>query len=106
VKKLNFKNVEGTEYYIKFRKPDKRSWGEDCDGVCFYPINGRKTHISVNPHRTDQTIFNTIIHEVTHAFFDDKTEKETTKFANTLSRILYNGLKFRSKNLQKRIKKL
>jgi hypothetical protein len=91
---LKFKNGEGIEFEIIFRKPDKRTWGDDCDGVCFLP-SGDKSKIYVNPWRTDQTHLNTIIHETTHAYFWDKSEKEVTAFANTLSRILYNDLKWR-----------
>ena len=102
---LKFKNAEGIEYSIKFRKPDKRTWGEDCDGVCFYAEDGKnEADINVNPHRTNQTIFNTVIHEVTHAFFEDKTEAETAKFANTLSRLLFNELQFKNNHLQELIR--
>jgi hypothetical protein len=103
--KLKFKNTGGTEYTVEFKKPDGRTWGNNCDGVCFFPrglLN--EAHIEVNPHRTDQTIFNTVIHEVTHAFFDEATETETTKFANTLSRLLFNNLQFKNYNLQQLIK--
>ena len=102
--KLKFKNAEGTEYFVEFKKPDGRTWGINCDGVCFFPRLLREAHIEVNPYRTDQTIFNTVIHEVGHAFFEDKTETEITKFANTLSRLLFNDLQFRSGNLQQLIK--
>ena len=104
--KLKFKNAEGTEYSVKFKKPDGRTWGANCDGVCFFPslAYNQKPHIEVNPHRTDQTILNTVIHEVGHAFFEDKTETEITKFANTLSRLLFNELQFRSGDLQQLIK--
>jgi hypothetical protein len=103
--KLKFKNTEGIKYTVRFRKPDGRTWGNSCDGVCFFPIGLlNEAHIEVNPHRTDQTIFNTIIHEVTHAYFDELTETEVTKFANTLSRILFNNLQFKNYNLQQLIK--
>ena len=46
----------------------------------------------------------TVIHEVTHAFFDDKTETETARFADTLSRLLFNNLQFKNHNLQQLIK--
>jgi len=98
---LKFKNIEGIEYSMKFKKPDGRTWGNGCDGVCFYPKGVLKeADIEVNPQRTDQTIFNTVIHEVTHAYFDELTETEVTKFANTLSRILFNNLQFKSYRLQ------
>ena len=92
---LKFKNNEGVRYEIIFRKPDARTWGEDCDGVCFYPKKGNKSHIYINPHRSNQTILNTVIHEVTHAYFPELTEKEVTSFGNTLSRVLYNNLQYR-----------
>ena len=100
MKELRFKTTGGTEYIINFKKPDGRTWGNDCDGVCFFPRGlSNKAHIEVNPHRTDQAIFNTVIHETTHAFFESATETKTTKFANTLSRLLFNDLQFRSYDL-------
>ena len=60
--------------------------------------------IEIDPDRTDQTIFNTVVHEVTHAYFDELTETEVTKFANTLSRILFNNLQFKNHNVQQLIK--
>lgn len=91
---LKFKNTDGVSYEIVFKKPDKRTWGDNCDGVCFYEC-GLKSKIYINPYRSDQVHLNTIIHEVAHAYFDDKSEKEVTAFGNTLSRILYNNLKWR-----------
>ena len=38
---MKFESTEGIEYKVIFRKPDKRTWGEGCDGVCFYPENGK-----------------------------------------------------------------
>jgi len=61
--------------------------------------------IEVDPDRTDQTIFNTVVHEVTHAYFEELTETEVTKFANTLSRLMFNNLQFKSDNLQQLIRK-
>lgn len=98
---MKFKSTDGVEYRITFRKPDKRTWGEDCDGVCFYPTGDKsKSKIYINPHRTNQTQLNTLIHEVAHAFFPDKTEKEITSYGNTMSRLLYNEQKWR-KSLDK-----
>jgi Zn-dependent peptidase ImmA (M78 family) len=91
---VKFKNVEGIEYEIVFRKPDQRYYGEDCDGFCT-PPDKENPKIYINPHRTDQTQLNTIIHEVTHAFFWDKKEYEVKKYADTMSRLLYNKLKWR-----------
>ena len=107
--KLKFKNTEGIEYTVKFKKPDGRRvkgilrHGVECLGVCWKPRMDGTADIEIDPNRTDQTIFNTVIHEVTHAFFDDKTETETTKFANTLSRLLFNNLQFKNDNIQQLI---
>jgi predicted Zn-dependent protease with MMP-like domain len=103
--KLKFKNTEGIKYTVRFKKPDGRTWGNNIDGVCLFPrglLN--EANIEVNPDRTDQTIFNTVIHEVTHAYFDELTETEVTKFANTLSRILFNNLQFKNYDLQQLIR--
>ena len=99
---LKFKNTEGTEYTVRFKKPDARKHGQ-CAGYCYYPRNG-KADIEVSPTESNQIIFNTVIHEVTHAYFDELTETEVTKFANTLSRILFNNLQFKAWNLQQLIR--
>ena len=94
---LKFKNCEGIRYQITFRKPDKRAWGDTCDGVYFFE-RGFKSKIYINPYRSDQVHLNTIIHEVAHAYFPDESEKKITALGNTLSRILYNDLKWRREN--------
>ena len=88
-KDFRFKNAEGVEYKVLFRKPNRKYYGDDCDGVC------SKDSILINPNRTDQTILNTSIHEFAHAFFWDKREYEVAKFANACSRFLYNHCKWR-----------
>jgi hypothetical protein len=108
--KIKFKNTKGTEYTVNFKKPDGRRFkdktgrGRECLGVCWSPRMDGTADIEIDPNRTDQTIFNTVIHEVTHAYFEDATETEVTKFANTLSRILFNNLQFKNYNLQQLIK--
>ncbi len=86
---FKFKNAKGEEYTVSFRKPNKRYYGEDCDGVC------TKDKILINPDRSDQTVLNASIHEFAHAFFWDKKEYEVAKFANACSRFLYNHCKWR-----------
>ena len=108
--KLKFKNTRGTEYTVNFKKPDQRRFrdfsrrGKEALGVCWSPRMDGTADIEVDPNRTDQTIFNTVIHEITHAYFDELTETEVTKFADTLSRILFNNLQFKNYNLQQLIK--
>ena len=82
-----FKNSQGVEYEVIFRKPDERAYN-GADGVCFGPDDERP-RIYINPYLTNQGELNTIIHEFSHAFFWDLTEKEVYKFANTLSKFLY-----------------
>ena len=103
--KLKFKNTEGTKYTVRFKKPDGRTFPRrDIRGICFPPRMDATANIEIDPNRTDQTIFNTVIHEITHAYFDELTETEVTKFADTLSRILFNNLQFKNYNLQQLIK--
>jgi Zn-dependent peptidase ImmA (M78 family) len=88
-KNFKFKNTDGAEYEVLFRKPDKRHFGKDCDGICACPEE-LSPKIHINPYLTKQTELNTVIHEMAHAFFWDKSETEITRFANTCSRFLYN----------------
>ena len=86
-KETKFKTTKGVEYKVLFKKPNKR-WFDDADGYCQDP-NSKNPKIVINPYLTDQSELNTIIHEIGHAFFWDKSEKEIAQFANTCSRILY-----------------
>jgi|TARA_Y100000593_G_scaffold94271_1_gene192576 Zn-dependent peptidase ImmA (M78 family) len=92
-KNFKFKNADGVEYEIIFRKPDKRT-NAGVHGLCYHP-DDKKPRIYINPYLTNQSELNTIIHEIAHAFFWNKTEKEIAKFANTCSRFLYNKGKWR-----------
>jgi len=96
-KKFKFKNSRGTEYKVVFRKPNSAHFGTDCDGYCTNP-NSEEPRIYINPHNSDQTILNTVIHEFAHAFFWDKPEKDVKKLADALSRFLYNEKKWRKKS--------
>ena len=93
-----FKNADGVEYEICFRKPDARV-APGADGLCDSP-NQTSPRIRVNPYRTPQTQLNTIVHEMAHAFFWDKSELEITKFGNAVSRVLYNRLGWRSQKVK------
>ena len=90
-KPFKFKNAKGEEFDVAFRKPNKRFFGKDCDGYC------TAERIVINPYRTNKTQLNTSIHEFAHAFFWDKTEKEVTKFANSLTKFLYSHCGWRRK---------
>lgn len=92
-KNFVFKNNEGTKYEVFFQKPNSAHYGE-ADGTCSDP-EGEHPKIFINPYLTKQSELNTAIHEFTHSFFWEATEKEVYKFANTLSRFLYNYCKWR-----------
>lgn len=95
---MKFKDSDKNEYTIEWKRPDARKYGQ-CAGYYYYPLEGQGK-IQIDPRLSHQMILNTLIHEVTHAHFDDATETETTKFANCLSRLIYNELKFRSEDLE------
>ena len=94
---MKFKDTNKNEYTIQFKRPDARRHGW-CSGFYYFPENGRGK-IQIDPAMSHQLILNTLIHEVAHAYFEDATETDTTKFADCLSRWLYTNLQFRSGNL-------
>jgi len=94
--KFTFKIASGVEYSASFRKPNK-SYGKNCDGICLSPTV-KKPKLLINPHRSPQTVLNTSIHEFAHAHFWDKPEKDVKKFADTMSRFLYNHCGWRLKD--------
>ena len=86
-KTFSFTNYDGVEYTLFFRKPHN-AYGE-ADGRCLKPQED-EPKININPQLTQQTELNTCIHEVCHAYFWDAPEAKVTKFANNLSRLLFN----------------
>ena len=92
-KNFAFINNQGSKYEVLWSKPNSYHYGE-ADGTCASPAEDNPK-IHINPYLTKQSELNTIIHEFTHAFFWDATEQEVYKFANTLSRFLYNDQKWR-----------
>ena len=89
MERFYFNNNDGAEYEVIFRKPNKNHFGEDCDGICACPEE-KSPKIHISPHLTKQSELNTSVHEFAHAFFWEKSEREISHFANTLSRFLYN----------------
>ena len=81
------------EYVVLFKKPHGKHY-DDADGVCYAPDDERP-RIYINPYLTKQSELNTCIHEFAHAFFWDKNEYEVKRFADALSRFLYNHCKWR-----------
>jgi len=84
---FKFKNAQGIRYEIYFRKPNRAHYGK-ADGYCHDPEEN-DPRIYINPHLTPKSELNTIIHELGHAFFWDKPEKEIYKYANAVAAFLY-----------------
>ena len=89
-----FKNSKGVEYKVFFHKPNHKLYGSDCHGVCSNPKD-KNPKILISPYLTNQSELNTIIHEMAHAFFWDKPEKDILAYANAVSRMLYNHQQWR-----------
>ena len=90
---FKFKNTKGIEYEVFFKKPNAK-WYGNVDGYCHDPKE-KDPKIYVNPYLTKQSELNTIIHEMAHAFFWDKPEKDIFAYANAVSRMLYNHQNWR-----------
>ena len=84
-KSFKFANYEGQKYEIKIRKPRKEVRS---DGLCYPPEDGGCAKILINPHQSDDDYNETIVHELSHAFFWGTSEDKITYFAKTLSKIL------------------
>ena len=84
---FKFRNVDGIRYEVYFVKPNKSYYG-DIHGLCDDPEE-KNSKIYINPYLTQKSELNTIIHEICHAFFWDKSEKEVTRYSNTVAGFLY-----------------
>jgi len=84
---FKFRNLDGIRYEVYFVKPNTAYYG-DVHGLCDDPEE-KNAKIYINPYLTQKSELNTIIHEMSHAFFWDKTEKEVYAFANAVTAILY-----------------
>ena len=84
---FKFRNVDGVRYEVYFVKPNKAYYG-DVHGMCDDPEE-KNAKIYINPYLSKKSELNTMIHEMTHAFFWDKSENEVYKFANAVTALLY-----------------
>ena len=69
---------------LLLKKPHKCYKAE---GICYDPSEDTPK-IFINPDQSDKEVLNTIVHEIAHAFFWDKSEETITKFGNTVARCL------------------
>ena len=91
---FTFKNTKSVEYEVIFHKPNKLIYGKKCDGFCQAPRD-KNPKIFVSPYLTNQSELNTIVHEMAHAFFWDKPERDILAYSNAVSRMLYNHCQWR-----------
>ena len=95
---FKFRNVEGIRYEVYFVKPNEAYYG-DIHGMCDDPEE-KNAKIYINPYLSKKSELNTMIHEMAHAFFWDKSEIEITRFGNAVSKVLYNKLGWRSQHVK------
>lgn len=84
-KKHKFRNYEGQLYEVNIRKPRQET---DAEGLCYPPKDGGCAKILINPHQEDDDYNETLIHEISHAFFWGVSEEKITDFSRKLSKIL------------------
>ena len=86
---IKFKNSDGIEYELIWKKPHHTY---NADGLCYSP-EAENPKILVDPKLKKRRKMSTLIEEVTHAFFWDKTEKEVRKFSSVLAGLINKQIK-------------
>lgn len=86
---IKFKNSDGVEYELIWKKPHHTY---NADGLCYSPESD-EPKILVDPKLKKRRKMSTLIEEVTHAFFWDKTEREVRKFSSVLAGLINKQIK-------------
>jgi len=86
---VKFRNSDGVEYELIWKKPH---YTYNADGLCYSPEMDNPK-ILVDPKLKKRRKLSTLIEEVTHAFFWDKSEKEVRKFSSVLSGLICKQIK-------------
>tara|TARA_R110001583_G_scaffold6153_2_gene32004 strand:- start:571 stop:909 length:339 start_codon:yes stop_codon:yes gene_type:complete len=86
---VKFKTSDGIEYELIWKKPHHTY---NADGLCYSP-DSDKPRILVDPTLKERRKMSTLIEEVTHAFFWDKTEKQVRKFSSVLAGLISKQIK-------------
>ena len=84
---FKFRNANGIRYEVYFVKPNEAYYG-DVHGLCDDPEE-KDAKIYINPYLTQKSELNTIVHEMTHAFFWDKSETDIARYADVVRNFLY-----------------
>lgn len=91
-----FKNAEGIEYTIIWRKPNKNDLqglrAKSADGLCDSPMY-ENPKILINPDVSSYRRFLITAEEFFHAHMFDATEKKARKFAKNLAQFVYKNKK-------------
>ena len=84
VQKLGWNRIR-----IEWKKPHHTY---NADGLCYSP-EADEPKILVDPKLKKRRKMSTLIEEVTHAFFWDKTEREVRKFSSVLAGLINKQIK-------------
>lgn len=84
MKKIIFKNCDGTEYEVIFKKPH---YSYKAIGTCDNP-DEEEPKIHIDPELKEFTIIELVAHECLHSFFWDLPEYKVDKFARTVAQVL------------------
>ena len=84
MEKIKFKNSDGIEYELVWKKPHHTY---NADGLCYSPeLDNPK--ILVDPKLKKRRKLSTLIEEVTHAFFWDIPEYKVRKFSALVAKLI------------------
>jgi hypothetical protein len=83
-KKLLFKNCDGVEYEVIFKKPHH---SYKAIGTCDNPHEDNPK-IHIDPELKEFAIIDLVCHECAHSFFWDLPEYKVDKFARTVAQII------------------
>jgi hypothetical protein len=86
---IKFKKSDGIEYELLWKKPHHTY---NADGLCYSP-DLKNPKILVDPTLKKRRKLSTLIEEVTHAFFWDKSEREVRKFSSVLAGLINKQIK-------------
>lgn len=81
---ISFKNGNGIEYTIVWRAPHPK-WR--ALGLCD-PPDCKDPQIWIDPGLEKYELIEIICHEICHAFFFDQREKDVTRFAKIIKKIV------------------
>lgn len=82
----SFKTHKGNAYQVILKK-NPTLHGQKCFGKC-EPPNKKGSRIIIAERQDDEELVDSLIHELSHAFFCDASEPAVRKFSRTLVSLL------------------